>query len=150
METGAQAAREAEAAGQQVGAAFNAIEIVIILGAALAILNTLTIAVTDRRRELGILRAMGTSRRLLRRSVLAEAAVVGVLGAALGLVLGIGGHYFAVLGTQQVGGAPIRYHFDPAPLALAALAAIALTLAGSWPPAWRAARLNVIEAIGYE
>ena len=150
VQTGAEAARQAEGAGQQVSAAFNAIELVIIFGAGLAILNTLTIAVVERRRELGVLRALGTSRRLLRWAVLAEAAVVGTLGAAIGLALGIGGHYFAVLGTHQVGDVPVRYHFDAVPLVIAAAAAVALTLAGALTPAWRTGRLNVLEAIGYE
>jgi len=148
--TGAQAAAETEGAGEQIGAVFNAIELVIILGAALAILNTLTMAVAQRRRELGVLRAIGTRRRQLRRSVFAEATAIGALGATIGLALGLGGHYFAVLGTQQVGGVPVTYRFDPIPLALAALGAVALTIAGASLPAWRTSRLNVIEAIGYE
>ena len=48
--TGARAAAETEGAGEQIGAVFNAIELVIIFGAALAILNTLTMAVAQRRR----------------------------------------------------------------------------------------------------
>ena len=60
------------------------------------------------------------------------------------------GHYFAVLGTRQVGGTPVRYRFDPAPTARAVAAAVVLSLAGSLTPAWRAGRPNVIEAIGYE
>ena len=89
-------------------------------------------------------------RRQLRRSVFAEATAIGALGATIGLALGLGGHYFAVLGTQQVGGVPVTYRFDPIPLALAALGAVALTIAGASLPAWRTSRLNVIEAIGYE
>ena len=150
VETGAQNARRLQAAGAQVAGAFNAIELIIILGAGLAVLNTLAISVVERRRELGILRAVGTSRKQLRRGVLAEAAGIGAIGAAAGLVFGVPAHYMAVLGTKQVGGIPVAYHFDPRPLVLAAVAAVALTMLGSVAPAVRTGRLNVIEAIGYE
>jgi putative ABC transport system permease protein len=80
---------------------------------------------------------------------LAEAAAIGTLGSIIGLTLGFGGHYFAVLGTQHVGGVPVTYRFEPTPT-LAALGAVALTIAGAVPPAWRTGHLNIIDAIGYE
>jgi len=150
VESGRDAASELEGPFRQVGSAFDAIEFTIVVAAGLSLLNTLAISVVERRRELGILRAVGTSRRQVRRSIGIEAGAIGALGTAVGMSMGAFAHRLAVLSTQSVGGLPVVYRFDPTPLALAAVAAVVVTLASVQGPAWRAARLNVIDAIGYE
>ncbi|WP_459984622.1 FtsX-like permease family protein, partial [Mycobacterium avium] len=55
----------------------NAVWIIVVAVAAVALLNTLTLSVTERRREIGVLRAMGAGRRFILRMVLAEAAGIG-------------------------------------------------------------------------
>ena len=67
----------------------NAVWIIVVVVAAVALLNTLTLSVLERRRELGVLRAMGSSRRFTLQMVLAEAAGIGVVGGVLGLVFGL-------------------------------------------------------------
>ena len=66
----------------------NAVWIIVALVAAVALFNTLTLSVLERRREIGVLRAMGSSRRFTLRMVLAEAAGIGVIGGVLGLLFG--------------------------------------------------------------
>ena len=66
----------------------NAVWIIVVFVAAVALLNTLTLSVLERRREIGVLRAMGSSRRFTLRMVLAEAAGIGIVGGVLGLVFG--------------------------------------------------------------
>lgn len=150
LRTGAETASGIVHGFDQTLAIFRAMQWLMIAAAALVVLNTLAIAVVERRRELGILRAIGTSRRRLRRSVLAEAAVIGALAGGLGALLGIGEHVNTVTAISTVTGLPIRYQFSAVMLLVALGGAIAVAAAGALGPAWRAARVNVIEAIGYE
>ncbi|APA97523.1 ABC transporter permease [Nocardia seriolae] len=134
----------------QEGLVLSRIMLVIVAFiAAMALLNTLTLALLERRRELGILRAVGSSRRFALRMVLAEAAAIGVVGAGLGVVLGLGDQYFySLLASDTLG---IDVSFRPgAPLFVFAFAALALSLLGSIPPAVRAARLNIVDAVSVD
>jgi putative ABC transport system permease protein len=131
-------------------AIFNAMVWVVVGATGLAILNTMMISVVERRRELGILRAVGTSRRTIRRMVVAEAAAITVAGAALGAALGLVQHRVGVEAMAGLVGFSVDYAFVVVPLIIAAIAAVAMTMAGSIGPALRAGRVDVIEAIGYE
>jgi len=150
VETGAAAVRAVERSQHESAAIFDTMEWVVVGAAALAILNTLMISVVERRRELGIMRAIGTARRQLRRTVLGEAAALGALGTGIGVALGQVQHYAAVAGTRNLGGLPVHYRFTLGPALLALVAAMVTSVAGALLPAWRASHLNVIEAIGYE
>ncbi|MFF2557124.1 FtsX-like permease family protein [Nocardia sp. NPDC058058] len=120
--------------------------VIVAFIAAMALLNTLTLALLERRRELGILRAVGSSRRFALRMVLAEAAGIGVIGAALGVLFGLANQYlYSLLATDIMG---LDVHFRPGPpLLVFTVAALALSLLGSIPPAMRAARLNIVDAV---
>jgi putative ABC transport system permease protein len=131
-------------------AALIAMQWVVVFTAAVSVLNTLILSVLERRRELGILRAMGANRRLLAGMVIAEAVAIAAVGAAVGVAIGL---YFQSIGVTVIGrarGLPADFAFTPAHIGLTALAVSALCVVGSLGPARRAARLNVIEAIGYE
>ncbi|WP_405491391.1 FtsX-like permease family protein [Nocardia sp. NBC_00511] len=122
---------------------------IVVLVATVALLNTLMLSVLERRRELGVLRAIGTSRRFLLRTVLTEAAGIGLTGAALGLAIGSAVHYLATVALGHAIAMDIAYH--PSPLLLVyALVALLLALLGSIPPAIRAARLPIVEAIAID
>ncbi|MTE13930.1 ABC transporter permease [Nocardia aurantiaca] len=147
--TGA-AALDGVSRAMQEGLVLSRIMLVIVAFiAAMALLNTLTLALLERRRELGILRAVGSSRKFALRMVLAEAAAIGVIGAGLGVLFGLGDQFFyALLATDTLG---IDVTFRPGPpLLVFALAALALSLLGSIPPAVRAARLNIVDAVSAE
>ena len=127
----------------------SAILWIVVVVSAVALLNTLMLSVLDRRRELGVLRAMGTSRRFLLRTVLTEAAGIGVTGAALGLAVGSAVHYLATVALGHAIAMDIRY--QPSPLLVAyAFIALGLSLLGAIPPALRAARLPIVEAIAVD
>jgi len=131
-------------------AIFNAMVWVVVAATGLAILNTMAISVVERRRELGILRAVGTSSRTIRRMVIAEAASITAVGAILGAGLGLIQHRVAIQAMAGLVGFTVDYGFVVFPLLTAGLAAVVMTMTGSLGPAIRAGRVNVVEAIGYE
>ena len=127
----------------------DAVWIIVVFVAAVALLNTLTLSVLERRRELGVLRAMGSSRRFTVRMVLAEAAGIGVVGGVLGLLFGLADQWMFSLVSGDL--MNFQVVFRPSPTALVfTVGALALSLLGSVPPAVRAARLNIVEAISVE
>ncbi len=119
---------------------------IVVLVASVALFNTLMLSVLERRRELGVLRAMGSSRRFALRTILTEGAGVGIVGGAIGAAFGSANQYLSTSALTQV--LSIDVHYKPSLTALLlACAAFALTLLGAIPPAVRAARLDIIAAL---
>ncbi|MBF6325745.1 FtsX-like permease family protein [Nocardia cyriacigeorgica] len=149
IQTGTEAVDAISASLRQGTSISNAILWIVVLVATVALLNTLMLSVLDRRRELGVLRAMGTGRKFLLRSVLAEAAGIGITGAAIGLVVGVVVQY---LSTTAIGHAmTIDIAWEPSPLLLVyGTIALLLALLGSIPPALRAARMPIVEALAVD
>jgi len=146
---GAAALSGIEAPMQQSMFIANAVWIIVVFVAAVALLNTLTLSVLERRREIGVLRAMGSSRRFTLAMVLAEAASIGVVGGVLGLLFGLTDQWLYSLVSEDI--MNFTVDFRPSPMALAfTVGAIVISLLGSLPPARRAARLNIIEAVSVE
>jgi putative ABC transport system permease protein len=111
------------------------------------IVNTLVLAIHERTRELGMLRAIGTSRRQVRQLVRYESVITALIGAVLGVVLGV---IFAVLLTIPLKSEGFVISIPIGSLiVLLVCAAIAGVLAAIWP-ARRAARLDVLSALAYE
>jgi putative ABC transport system permease protein len=109
------------------------------------IVNTLVLTVFERTRELGMLRAVGMTRRQVRRMIRQESVITALLGAALGIPLGV---LLAVLV-----GAAIKFSAVTIPVGTLVVFVIAAILAGivaAILPARRAARLNVLQALQYE
>ena len=110
-------------------------------------INTLVLAVFERTRELGMLRAIGMSRRQMRRMIRHESIVTALIGAALGLPLGV---LLAALTTRALGSLGIGFHLPGQQLAAFVLLAIVAGIGAAVLPARRAARLNVLQALQYE
>ncbi|WP_181768359.1 ABC transporter permease, partial [Streptomyces albidus (ex Kaewkla and Franco 2022)] len=119
-----------------------------VLIALLGIANTLTLALHERTRELGLLRSVGQTRAQLRAMVRWESVLVAAFGTAGGLVLG-GFLGWALVGASDSAGTGV---FDLPPLRLGVVALVGLVagLAAGIRPARRAARLNVLRAIATE
>jgi putative ABC transport system permease protein len=119
-----------------------------VIIAVLGIVNTLALSVIERTREIGLLRAVGLSRRQLRRMVRLESVVVAVLGAVLGVVMGIA---FGVALQRAIADQGIEVLAIPwARLSLFVLLAALVGVLAAVVPARRAASLDVLEAIGAE
>ncbi|MGB2709940.1 MAG: FtsX-like permease family protein [Conexibacter sp.] len=118
-----------------------------LLIALFGILNTLMLAIHERTRELGMLRAIGTSRRQVKQMVRYESVITALLGAVLGVVLGA---IFAVLVTIPLKSEGFTISIPIGSLILLlVVAAIFGVIAAIWP-ARRAAKLDVLQALAYE
>src|SRR5512145_2963995 len=82
---------------------FYIVAFLILIPAALGLLNTLTINILERTREIGIVRAVGGSRRQVRRMVIAEALLLGLFGAAVGVLVGVAMSYGFTLAFTLIG-----------------------------------------------
>jgi putative ABC transport system permease protein len=111
------------------------------------IVNTLVLAVFERTRELGMLRAIGMTRRQMRRMIRHESIITALIGAALGLPLGV---FLAALVTRGLSSLGVGFHLPLTQLVLFSWVAVAAGIAAAIFPARRAARLNVLEALQYE
>jgi putative ABC transport system permease protein len=109
--------------------------------------NTLVLAVFERTRELGMLRAVGMTRRQVRQMIRQESVTTALIGAALGLPLGI---FLAALITGALSDQGLTFALPVALLVVFTLVAILAGLGAAIFPARRASRLNVLEALQYE
>jgi len=110
-------------------------------------MNTLVLSVFERTRELGMLRAVGMTRRQTRRMVRHESVITALIGAALGLPLGI---MLAAAVTHALGNYGVAFSLPVASLVIFTVAAMIAGILAAIAPARRASRLNVLEALQYE
>ena len=109
--------------------------------------NTLVLAVFERTRELGMLRAVGMTRRQTRRMIRHESVITALIGAALGLPLGVG---LAALVTQSLSKYGVDVLAPGGALVVFAIVAVLAGIVAAIMPARRASRLNVLNALQYE
>jgi len=116
--------------------------------ALIGVTNTMTLSVFERTREIGLLRAVGLSRKQTRRMVRSEASIIAVFGAVLGIIIGL---FFAWAIIQALGEEGFDSFVIPfGTLAFWILATGVLGVVFAIFPAWRASRLDVLEAIAHE
>ena len=130
--------------------------LLIVMVAAFNIVSTLTMTVTDKTREIGILKAMGLPAKSIRRVFLVQGVVIGLIGTALGLILGFGGAW-ALEKYKFIPLDPSIYFIDHLPVATEPLDVMWIVLASvltagiaTLYPAIQASRLYPIDAIRHE
>lgn len=109
--------------------------------------NTLVLSVFERTRELGLLRAVGLTRRQARRMVRHESVITALIGASLGMPLGVA---LAALVTTKLSSEGLAFAIPWTTLVVFVVAAIGAGIVAAVLPARRAARLNVLSALQYE
>jgi putative ABC transport system permease protein len=131
----------------QILALFYALLAMSVIISAFGIVNTLTLSIFERTRELGLLRAVGMTRRDVRRMVRYESVITAVFGALLGLVLGL---FFAFVVIQALEGEGITFSLPIGQIVALMVFAIVVGVVAAIFPARRASRLDVLRAISYE
>lgn len=136
------------AALDRVFGLFELLAVAAVVVAALGIVNTLSMDVLERVRELGVLRAAGMSRRQAWRSVIVEAGILGVIGGLVGVAAGlaIGLVLVATSGASLAAGVAIPWLTVAGVLA----AAVAIAMVAAWYPARTAARRPIVRAVRVE
>ncbi len=118
--------------------------------AAMGLVNTLTMNILEQTREIGMLRVVAMTRRQVRRMILAEAALLGMLGLVPGAISGVFISYVIGLSGSRVLGHTITFHFRPGLMFGCLLIGIVVVGIASFIPAERAARLKLANALRYE
>ena len=118
-----------------------------VLVSLFGIVNTLALSTYERTRELGMMRAIGTSRRQVRSIVRQESVITSMIGAVLGVVLGV---LFALLISRPLADEGFTLTFPIGTLILLLVLAALFGVLAAIGPARRAARLDVLRALAYE
>lgn len=148
VQTKSEFVADAESQIDGILAIFTGLLALAIVIAILGITNTLALSIIERTREIGLLRAVGMSRRQLRRMVRWEAVIIALFGAMLGIAMGIVLGWVVILALADEG---LGDFVIPAGqlIVLILVAGIAGVAAAIYP-AWNASRLNILDAIAYE
>ena len=109
--------------------------------------NTMVLSVFERTREIGMLRTIGMTRRQARRMIRHESVITALIGAALGLGLGV---FLSALVTQALSDFDMVLSIPWPSLGAFTLVAVLAGIGAAIMPARRASRLNVLDALHYE
>jgi len=142
-----------------VGTVRNTLEMiaaVAVLAACFGIINTMMTAIHERKREIGILQALGAKRRTIFSLFFYESALYGLVGGALGLIAGFAFSFAAAPYIQQseftafLGSAQSVKILSPMIIGQALFFSISVACLAGIYPAWKASQLSPVEAISYE
>jgi putative ABC transport system permease protein len=140
----------ADAQTAELSTILNMLYVLLALSVVVSVfgmVNTLVLAVHERTRELGMLRAVGMTRRQTRRMVRGESVTTALIGAAIGIPLGIG---IAAMVTRSLSAWGVGLVLPGLSLALFAAVAVVVGVIAAIAPARRASRLDVLRALQYE
>jgi putative ABC transport system permease protein len=128
---------------------FYAIMGVAVAVSAFGVINTLSMSVFERTREIGILRAVGTTRLQIGRLIIDEGVVISSIGCVLGIAVGSILGYLFVRGSGA-GGFEVEFYYPTAATLGALLGGFAIGVLAGLLPARSAAKTNIVEAVQYE
>jgi putative ABC transport system permease protein len=123
--------------------------VVLAIPTLLALLNNLAMSVIARTREIGMLRAVGSTRGQVRRMVMAEALLLASVGVTFGIVSGVALGYAMVEAMNNIG-FKMPYHFPVGGIVAGVIIAFSFSLLASIIPARTAAKLDIVAALHYE
>ncbi len=146
----AEAKKSTTDAIDQQFALFNAIVAIAVLVGVLGIVNTLTMSVLERTREIGVLRALGASRWRVRRTMADESLLIALAGTISGIGAGLLVGVVWVLGMRSATFAGMTLHLPVGTIVAIALLGVVMGVAAAILPARRAAKLDPLAALHYE
>lgn len=134
---------------------------IAVLISSIGIFNTMTMAVTERTREIGVMKAIGASPKLIRRLFLMESAWIGIIGTMLAVSISYAVSYLAnlvlpivvgmALGEESIAGMELTFSLIPWQLvAIASFISIGVAMISGWRPAKKATKIDVIQALRQE
>jgi len=129
---------------------FDVMALISIVVGSLGVINTLTMSVIERTREIGMLRAIGTTQWQIVRMVLAEAMLMGVIGGVLGLGTGVVLARILFIGMTTMSGYRLTFILPSEGIITAVIIALIISQVAAIAPALRAARTKILEAVHYE
>ena len=145
----AQWRNEQNATFDQTMVIFYALIAALALPSLLALVNTLAISVLSRAREIGMLRAVGSTRSQVRRMVMAESLLLSAIGTALGIISGVWLGYALVLATNS-SGFFVPYYFPWGGIVATVVVGLGFGVLAALIPARSAAKLNIVDALRFE
>ncbi len=134
----------------QVMVLFDAMVWIAIIVGALGVVNTMTMNVLERVREIGTLRSIGMARGQLARMILAEAGMMGAIGSLFGVGIALPVSFVMVQGMRQGSGFEMEYIFPGSAFWIGVAIALVISQLAALYPTWRAARINIIQAVKEE
>ncbi|NTV36362.1 MAG: FtsX-like permease family protein, partial [Anaerolineaceae bacterium] len=129
---------------------FDLLAVIAVVVASLGVVNTLTMNVIERTREIGMLRATGMTRGQIIRMVLAEAGLMGIVGGLLGLGYGVLLSRIFLFGMTAMSGYKLDFLVPTRGIVIGILVALVVSQIAAFFPARRAAHTEILEAIQYE
>ena len=150
LETNSSIRNQALSLMEQAFRMFDVVALISIVVGSLGVVNTLTMSVIERTQEIGMLRAIGTSRGQIVRMVLAELGLMGVIGGVLGLVTGVILARILFIGMNTMSGYQLTFTIPPEGIVVSVVMALIVSQIAAISPARRAARTQILEAIHYE
>ena len=129
---------------------FDVLGVLAVFVSAFGVVNTLTMSVYERTREIGMLRSIGMTRAQVVKMVLAEAGLLGIIGGVMGLAFGILLTKIFLASMTAMSGYSLAFIIPPRSIILAIIVALVVSQIAAALPAARAARTPVLEAIQYE
>jgi putative ABC transport system permease protein len=145
---------EGNALGRLIGTVFDfmikAVDGLLMMSVVVAligIINTLSLSILERRRELGLLRVVGMTDKRVQRMVRLESLVIAGLGTLVGLAVGLFAAWALILSISRLSDADISPGFPVGSIALILVLGVALGLLASLVPSRRSTRLDVLEAL---
>jgi putative ABC transport system permease protein len=139
---------EVESGISRIFAFFQVLILMAIMVSLLGMTTTMIMSILERKREIGILRAVGTSKNQVTGMIVGEALVLGMIGLLVGLAIGIlfSSYFIDIMAFAQFA---VPLDIPYAVLLYVALASIIISVASAAYPAYNAARMNVVDAIRY-
>jgi putative ABC transport system permease protein len=125
-----------------------AVFFVLAIPSLIAMVNTLTIGVIERTREIGMLRAVGGTRKQVRTMIIAEALLLSAIGTAFGILGGLYLGYVLVIAMEAI--FPLGFVFPTTGILIGIAIGLLFGVFAAMLPARQASSMNVVEALRYE